>query len=187
MGRGFPGGCPHPALARGGPLRRSQAPACTHEQSRPGKGLACQSVQLTGGRATPLKLPPDQGFLCQEHNSPDRHGSPQRSCLQRQFRFGPGGVLRMVWEVRRETQRHGIASATEGALWRPGWPGAQPWQGQRAVAWLPSTLLLPSTVTLPVSPHPHAGKGQNYFFVSSSQTWREGKTRAGRALQSSSP
>lgn len=86
--------------------------------------------------------------------------------------------------MRRETQRHGIASATEGALWRPGWPGAQPWQGQWAVAWLPSTLLLPSTVTLPVSPHPHAGKGQNYFFVSSSQTWREGKTRGeGPAIQ----
>lgn len=83
-------------------------------------GLARLSGQLTGGRTTSLKLPPDQGFLCQEHNSLGRHGSPQRSCLQRQFWFGPGGMLRMVWEVRKETQRHAIASAIEGALWCPG-------------------------------------------------------------------
>ena len=76
----------------------------------------------------------------------------------------------MVWEVRRETQRHGIASAIEGDLWCPGWLGTQPWQGRPALAWLPSTPLLLSTVTLTLSPHPHAGKGQNYFFVSSSQT-----------------
>lgn len=79
---------------------------------------------------------------------------PQRSSLQRKFQFSTG-VLRTVWEVRKETKRHSTVSARRGPeVTRL---GGQPDDGHPAPAcrWPGSTLPCFSHphVTLPLSPH----------------------------------
>lgn len=101
-----------------------------------------------------MKLPPDQGFLCQERNNRADMALPQRSWLQKKFQFSTG-VLRTVWEVRKETKRHSTVSARRGPeVTRL---GGQPDDGHPAPAcrWPGSTLPCFSHphFILPLSPH----------------------------------
>lgn len=109
------GGPSHPSLARGGPLGEP-APVCTHEQSQPRMGLAHLSGQLTQADHI-LKLPPDQGFLCQEHNSQADTPSPREAVCRSSSGSAQGGMLEdgLGGEERNPEARHRPAKELYGA------------------------------------------------------------------------
>lgn len=127
-----------------------------------------------------MKLPPDQGFLCQEHRASAAHGSaPQKLCAEeilarhrRRAGDGLGG------EKGNQEAKHCLCG--KGPCGDRAGPGTGQAGSGRAP---PSRLASPLHIGLPLFTPPllHFGKAQNHFFISSSQIWGWGTQRWGGA------